>query len=121
MPRFTDELFQTVSPADVLSDLLKVPIEPRGETRVRCPLPWLHRRDDIHASATANGERGLYMCHGCGLRGDVVSLVVGLGHAPDVQSAIRWLREKYELPRVNRGSRAAPRESGSTSNSGATP
>jgi DNA primase len=97
MPKFTDELFARVPPHVVLSDLLLVQVKPKGETRLPCVWPWEHRRSDLHPSASANGEKGFYVCNGCGLRGDVVSLAVELGYASDVRAAIRWLRSKYGL------------------------
>lgn len=46
--------------------------EPRhGEQRFKCPI-----HGDKSASASVNRGRGLWNCHGCGLGGDAITLIM---------------------------------------------
>jgi len=62
-------------------------IGPRG--KVRCPTP---EHEDRNPSASLNAETGAWKCHGCGARGDAVSLYgdrLGLTDFADIAEALR--------------------------------
>lgn len=43
---------------------------PSGERSIRCPV-----HDDSHASASANGAKGVWHCHACGGSGNAAHIV----------------------------------------------
>jgi DNA primase len=42
-----------------------------GERAMKCPV-----HDDTHASASCNGGKGVWHCHGCGASGNAVHIVM---------------------------------------------
>lgn len=46
----------------------------RDEILCSCPFPENHRNGDRHPSFRLNSEKGLWICYGCGERGNIVQL-----------------------------------------------
>lgn len=51
--------------------------------------------DDTVASAGTNRVLGKFVCHGCGVRGDIVDLAMAYLQSPTIQDAMRWLEEEF--------------------------
>jgi len=47
-----------------------VPAHGAGWRKMKCPF-----HDDSHASAAVNYDGGAFICHGCGIKGDVYKLI----------------------------------------------
>lgn len=91
---------------DVPRLLARLGVEPSStgvETWARCPFPDHEDRTpsfQIH-DEPGDERNGWFSCHGCGRKGGVLDLVVGLGKARSLAEARAWLRrngaESHEL------------------------
>ena len=69
-----------------------------SEVRLICPF-----HDDTHPSLSANVEKGIWQCFGCGLRGDAIAFVIQCGgmdtgnRQADRLAAARYLAEAFGI------------------------
>lgn len=59
-----------------------------GFRRLQCPSP---QHSDSTFSFDVNQREGFCKCFGCGLKGDVFKLVIGMGRAQTPGEALRWI------------------------------
>jgi DNA primase len=77
-------------------------ISERGnEITFSCPQDF-HSRGDRNPSASVNKESLAYHCFSCGSSGNLYTLIADIEGIP-VSSAIKWLRQKFYLGKVDNG------------------
>lgn len=61
-----------------------------GWNMAKCPF-----HDDKHASLSINGTHGGFICHACGVKGNMIGFYMRY-HNTDFKTAIRAIRGQYE-------------------------
>ena len=49
----------------------KIPRDVHGWQKIKCPF-----HDDAHASAGVSTKEGIFVCHGCGIKGNAINIVM---------------------------------------------
>ena len=53
-----------------------------GEVQIKCPNASAHKNGDANPSASLNRDNGLWVCYGCGARGNTYQLAESAGLEP---------------------------------------
>lgn len=100
--------------ADVLThygaDLTRV--SEFGWRSIRCPFTELHTHGDRTASARVNLEKGAFICHGCGIKGDAIGLIMQRENL-DYIAACEWAQSVFgagvsDVPRATEKPKRRP-------------